>query len=330
MEIKMVRNDWTFEEIKTIYTLPLMDLIRKASQVHQEFHSNNEIQLCSLLSIKTGGCSEDCAYCPQSSSNQTDVEASPLMAKENVLSFARQAKEKGSTRICLGAAWKQVRDSNQFDRVLEMVKEINEMGLEVCATLGMLTKEQALKLKAAGLYAYNHNLDTSERYYKQIITTRSYQDRLNTLQNARNANITLCCGGIIGMGETEDDRIELIKTLSTMDPHPESVPINRLIAIKGTPLQDKKEVPVWDLIRAIATARITMPNSMVRLSAGRETLSFADQALCFLAGANSIFYGEKLLTAPNSTQDADSQLIETLQLKKRAPFKAKNEELTLV
>lgn len=315
----MIKHDWTLEELTSLYQKPLLDLVFHAAEIHRTYHNSKEIQLCRLVSIKTGGCSEDCKYCAQSSRYQTPVEAEPMMSVEEVMERAKEAKKNGLTRVCLGAAWRQVRSSQQFENVLQMVKEISSMGLEVCCTLGMLNDEQAKKLKEAGLYAYNHNLDTSDRYYKKVITTRTYTDRLQTLAAVRNAKISVCCGGIIGMGEQVEDRIRLIQTLSSFTPHPESVPINKLIPIPGTPMADQAKVEVWDLIRTIATCRIALPTSMVRISAGREKMSHTEQALCFLAGGNSIFVGDKLLTAPNKDVASDQELLSILQL---TPLKA--------
>ncbi|WP_153796672.1 biotin synthase BioB [Foetidibacter luteolus] len=316
-----VRNNWTLEEIHDIYNMPLLELVYQAATIHREYNDTAEVQVCTLLSIKTGGCSEDCAYCPQAARYSTGVNVQALMKKEEVLKYAQKAKDAGSTRFCMGAAWREVRDNRDFDRVLDMVKGVNEMGMEVCCTLGMLTQEQAHKLADAGLYAYNHNLDTSKEYYDEIITTRTYNDRLNTLDNVRKAGVTVCCGGIIGLGETHEDRIKMLHTLSTMPQHPESVPINALVRIEGTPLQDNPKVDIWDMVRMIATARILMPATMVRLSAGRTEMSVAEQAWCFMAGANSIFAGDKLLTTPNPSFDEDNQMFQLLGLKPRVAFK---------
>lgn len=310
----------TKEEIKEIYHLPLLELISRASAVHRKYHNPVEIQVSSLLSIKTGGCPEDCAYCPQAARYHTNIKVHKLLDKPKVLKFAAKAKANGAGRVCLGAAWREVRNNRDFEKVLEMVKEIASMGLEVCATLGMLTEEQALKLAEAGLYAYNHNLDTSEDFYHKIITTRSYSDRLNTLNNARKAGLTLCSGGIIGMGETEDDRIQMLYTLSLLKPAPESVPINALVPVKGTPLENALPVSVWELVRMIATTRIVLPQSMVRLSAGRNRLSQEAQTLCFIAGANSIFLGDKLLTTPNPKENEDIELFKILGIQPMKPF----------
>lgn len=309
------RSDWTKEEIQAIYDTPLLDLVYKAAGIHREYHPPNEVQVCSLISIKTGGCAEDCKYCPQSSRYQTNVKATPLMEGEDILKLAIEAAEKGATRVCLGAAWRSVRDSIQFDQILEVVKKISAMGIEVCCTLGMLTESQATRLKEAGLYAYNHNLDTSPEYYPSITTTRTYEDRLKTLDTVEKAGISVCCGGIIGMGEKIEDRIGLLYMLATRNPHPESVPINMLIPVEGTPLGKQNKVSIWDLVRMVATARIIMPKAMVRLSAGRLGCSLEAQALCFLAGANSIFSGEKLLTRPNPDFDEDREMMNLFGLK---------------
>lgn len=318
----IIRNDWTIKEIHDIYNTPLLELIYKAATVHKSYNDTAEVQVCTLLSIKTGGCSEDCAYCPQAARYHTGVDTHALMQKEAVLGYAQKAKEAGSTRFCMGAAWREVRDNRDFDRVLDMVKGVNEMGMEVCCTLGMLTETQAQKLADAGLYAYNHNLDTSSEYYEAIITTRTYEDRLQTLDNVRKAGVSVCCGGIVGLGETHEDRIQMLHTLATMPSHPESVPINALVPIKGTPLEHNQKVDIWDMVRMIATARILMPAAMVRLSAGRSSMSLAEQSLCFMAGANSIFAGDKLLTTPNPSFDEDNAMFQLLGLKPREAFKA--------
>lgn len=317
----MIRNDWTIEEIQDIYNTPLLDLIYRAATIHRENNETGEVQVCTLLSIKTGGCTEDCAYCPQAARYNTGVNVQALMKKEEVLEYASRAKSAGSTRFCMGAAWREVRDNKDFDRVLDMVKGVNAMGMEVCCTLGMLTEDQAKKLADAGLYAYNHNLDTSSEYYGEIISTRTYDERLHTLDNVRKAGVTVCCGGIIGLGETHSDRTKMLHTLCTMAEHPESVPINALVRVKGTPLQDNPKVDTWDMVRMIATARILMPRTMVRLSAGRAEMSQAEQALCFMAGANSIFAGDKLLTTPNPSFEEDNMMFQLLGLKPREAFK---------
>lgn len=316
-----VRNDWTREEITDIFNRPIMELIYEAATVHRQFNDPNEVQVCTLLSVKTGGCPEDCSYCPQAARYHTDVKVHKLLDVDDVLNKAKNAKENGSTRFCMGAAWREVRDNRDFDKVLEMVKGVNAMEMEVCCTLGMLTEEQAQKLKDAGLYAYNHNLDTSEEHYNEIITTRNYDDRLDTLSNVRKAKISVCSGGIIGLGESEGDRIGMLHTLATLPEHPESVPVNALVPVEGTPLADQPRVSVWEMIRMIATARIIMPRAQVRLSAGRVRMNVEEQALCFLAGANSIFAGDELLTTPNPDVNQDKEMFQTLNLKPRESFK---------
>ncbi|KAF2322173.1 hypothetical protein GH714_008155 [Hevea brasiliensis] len=299
-------------------------IVAEYAQVHRHAQNFREVQQCTLLSIKTGGCSEDCSYCPQSSRYSTGVKAQKLMTKENVMEAAKKAKEAGSTRFCMGAAWRDtIGRKTNFNQILDYVKEIRDMGMEVCCTLGMLEKQQAQELKKAGLTAYNHNLDTSREYYPNIITTRTYDERLKTLEYVREAGINVCSGGIIGLGEAEEDRVGLLHTLATLPTHPESVPINALLAVKGTPLQP---VEIWEMIRMIATARIVMPKAMVRLSAGRVRFSMPEQALCFLAGANSIFTGEKLLTTPNNDFDADQLMFKVLGLIPKAPSFPEDEE----
>ena len=320
-----MRNNWTKEEIREIYDRPLLDLMYEAATVHRDNNNYSEVQVSSLISIKTGGCSEDCSYCPQAARYNTDVNVQALMKVDEVIDAAVKAKTAGASRLCMGAAWREVRDNRDFDRVLEMVKAVNEMEMEVCCTLGMLTYEQAEKLKEAGLYAYNHNVDTSEENYKSIITTRTYDDRLQTLHNVRKAKLTVCSGGIIGLGETVEDRIGMLHTLSTLPQHPESVPINALVPVKGTPLEDQPRVSVWDMVRMIATARIIMPKTVVRLSAGRLEMSMSEQALCFMAGANSIFAGDKLLTTPNPSFNEDMQMFDILGLRPRKAFKDKEQ-----
>jgi biotin synthase len=316
-----IRHDWTLHEVSRIYHSPVLELIVRAANVHREFQAIGEVQVNTLLSIKTGGCPEDCAYCPQAARYSTDVDAHALLQLDEVLEAAQSAKDSGSTRFCMGAAWRRVKDNRDFDRVLDMVKGVNAMGMEVCCTLGMLTKEQAQKLKEAGLTAYNHNLDTSSDYYEHIITTRTYEDRLETVAHVREAGLSVCCGGIIGLGEDDTDRIGMLHTLATMPEHPESVPVNALVAVKGTPLENQERVSVWDMVRMVATARILMPKAMVRLSAGRLEMPVTEQALCFLAGANSIFAGEKLLTTPNPDVDQDKAMFELLGLHPREAFK---------
>jgi biotin synthase len=320
-----IRHDWTPEQIRQLYDHGLLDLVFRAAVVHRRFHDPAELQVCKLISVKTGACPEDCAYCSQSSRYDTGVAPTALMSESEVLQIAARAKETGVTRVCLGAAWRSVKDNQQFEQILKMVRGITDMGMEVCCTLGMLNHDQARRLEAAGLYAYNHNIDTSERFYETIITTRKFADRLDTIAQVRKTNVTVCCGGIIGMGETADDRIAMLHTLATMQPHPESVPINILSKVPGTPLADQPDVPVWETARMIALARLLMPRSVVRLSAGRAKLSVSDQALCFLAGANSIFSSEtgQMLTraVPSPTYDADAALMDLLGMKPRPPFK---------
>lgn len=315
-----IRNDWGREDIREIFQRPLLQLVLDAADVHRKFHKFGEVQISSLLSIKTGGCSEDCAYCPQAARFHTDVKVHALMKTDEVVSAARNAKAGGASRFCMGAAWREVRDNRDFDRVLDMVKEVNKLDMEVCCTLGMLTPHQAERLAEAGLYAYNHNVDTSEEHYGEVITTRTYHDRLNTLSNVRAAGISVCSGGIIGLGETNDDRIGMLFTLATLPQHPESVPINVLVPVAGTPLADNSRVPFDELVRMIATARIVMPKSAVRLSAGRLELSVAEQAMCFMAGANSIFAGDKLLTTPNPEFNSDMDMFRMLGLTPKAAF----------
>jgi biotin synthase len=316
-----IRNNWKLAEINDIYKKPLLELIYKAATLHRTHQDTGEVQVCTLLSVKTGGCSEDCAYCPQAARYSTDITVQALMQTDAVLDYAKKAKAAGSTRFCMGAAWREVRDNRDFDRVIEFVQEVNKLGMEVCCTLGMLTENQAQRLADAGLYAYNHNLDTSEEYYGEIISTRTYNDRLQTIEHVRKAGVSVCCGGIIGLGEKHEDRINMLHTLATMPEHPESVPVNALVRVKGTPLENHDKVDIWDMVRMIATARILMPRAMVRLSAGRTEMSIAEQALCFMAGANSIFAGDKLLTTPNPSFDEDNAMFELLGLKPRAAFK---------
>lgn len=311
----------TIEEVQALYKKPLLDLIYEAAGVHRENHDASEMQMCTLLSIKTGGCAEDCKYCSQSIHNNAELEKEILMKTDAVLTQAKAAKEAGSTRFCMGAAWPRVLDGRAFDRVCDMVKGVSDMGMEACVTLGMLTEGQAVKLKDAGLTAYNHNLDTSEEFYDKVITTRSYQDRLDTLENVAKAGISACCGGILGLGESEDDRISLLHTLANLDPQPESVPINMLVPVEGTPLANVETLDIFEWIRCIAVARILIPKSMVRLSAGRLEISKEAQAMAFMAGANAIFTGEKLLTTANPGKDVDYQLLDALGIKPRAPYK---------
>jgi biotin synthase len=308
-----IRHDWTHEEVRALFALPFPDLIFRAQSIHRQFFAPTEVQISTLLSIKTGGCPEDCGYCPQSVHHDAGVKAEKLMSVETVLAEARAAKEAGASRFCMGAAWRNPKDRD-LEQVCAMVEGVKALGLESCVTLGMLTSDQAQRLKGAGLDYYNHNLDTSPEYYGQIITTRTYQDRLDTLDHVRGAGIHVCCGGIVGMGEGEDDRVSMIVTLANLPEHPESVPINMLVRVEGTPLAEREPLDPIDFVRTIAAARITMPKSMVRLSAGREDMSDEAQALCFLAGANSIFYGPKLLTTANPDRDRDMQLLSRLGL----------------
>jgi len=313
----ILRNDWTRQEIEEIYHSPLLELVYRASTVHREWHNPEEIQMSTLLSIKTGGCPEDCSYCGQAARYHTDIKVQALLPTEKVIEHAQKAKDNGSSRFCMAAAWREVRNNRDFDRVIEMVKGVNELGMEVCCTLGMLTEEQAIRLQEAGLYAYNHNLDTSEQYYGEIISTRTFDQRVDTINNIRKAGITVCSGGIIGLGETHHDRISMLLTLATMPRHPESVPINALARVAGTPLENNSKVDTWEMVRMIAAARIIMPSSMVRLSAGRVEMSEFEQGWCFMAGANSIFTGERetLLVTPNPGVSEDMQLLNTLGLK---------------
>ncbi|MDM1347932.1 biotin synthase BioB [Myroides marinus] len=319
-----IRHDWTKEEIQAIYDTPLLELIYKASTVHRQYHNPNEVQVSTLLSIKTGGCTEDCSYCGQAARYHTDIKVQRLLPLETVLETAQKAKDSGSSRFCMAAAWREVRDNRDFDKVIDMVKGVNDMGLEVCCTLGMLTEDQANRLQEAGLYAYNHNLDTSEDHYNNVISTRNFSNRINTIDNVRKAGITVCSGGIIGLGEKDADRISMLHTLATMHKHPESVPINALVRVKGTPMEDMPKVDTWDMIRMIATARIIMPTTMVRLSAGRIEMSEYEQAMCFMAGANSMFSGdnETLLVTPNPSLSADQMLMKNLGLN---PMRSKKE-----
>lgn len=308
--MSVVRHDWTREEARALHDLPLTDLLFRAQEVHRVTQPRDSVQLCSLLSIKTGACQEDCSYCPQSSKYDTGLEAERLMDVDAVLEKAREAKEAGASRFCMGAAWRSPKKgSRQFKQVLEMVTGVRALGLEACATLGMLDDEQTQELKGAGLTAYNHNLDTSEEYYGEIITTRTYKDRLDTIARVANAGISVCAGGIIGMGESIDDRVGMLVTLANLSPQPESVPVNALVAVPGTPLDDQKPVDSLELVRMCATARLLIPRARVRLSAGRSALSRDAQLLCFMAGANSIFFGDKLLTTGNPDHDADLELL---------------------
>ena len=312
--LDLLRHDWTREEVRALFALPFPELMFRAAAVHRENFDPAEVQISTLLSIKTGGCPEDCAYCPQSAKFDTGVKAEKLMDIDAVLAEARAAKAGGASRFCMGAAWRAPKDRD-LDKVCAMVEGVKSLGMETCVTLGMLTGEQARRLKDCGLDYYNHNLDTSPEFYGEIITTRTYQDRLDTLEYVRSAGIHVCCGGIVGMGEGLDDRIGMIATLAGLPVHPESVPINMLVQVEGTPLAGKAKLDAFDFVRTIAVARICMPGSVVRLSAGREDMSEETQALCFIAGANSIFYGPKLLTTPNPGRDRDMALLDKLGLR---------------
>lgn len=314
-----LRHDFTLPEVRTIHDAPLFELIDRARAVHRQYHAENEVQLCTLLSVKTGGCPEDCGYCSQSSHHETHVKGEAMLSVDEVIASARAAKSRGATRFCMGAAWREPKEGPNFERVLAMVRGVKDVGLEACVTLGMLTESQAERLKAAGLDAYNHNLDTSRAHYRSIITTRTFDDRLATLRRVRDAGITVCSGGIIGLGESIDDRCSMLIELATLEPHPESVPINGLVRIEGTPLASMPPVDPLEFVRLIATARIMMPKSRVRLSAGRTELPREAQLLALYAGANSIFYGDRLLTTPNPEEDADTELIRVAGLRAQAP-----------
>ncbi|TRZ45811.1 biotin synthase BioB [Robertkochia solimangrovi] len=324
-----IRHNWTKEEILEIYHKPLMELLYEAASVHRKFHDPNTVQVSTLLSIKTGGCPEDCGYCPQAARYHTSVEGNDLMTVQQVKAQALRAKSSGSSRVCMGAAWRNVKDGPEFDQVLEMVRTINKLDMEVCCTLGMITENQAKRLAEAGLYAYNHNLDTSEEYYKEVISTRGYQDRLDTIDNVRKTNVTVCSGGIIGMGEAVEDRAGMLVALSSLNPQPESVPINALVAVDGTPMEDQTPVEIWEMIRMVATTRIIMPETQVRLSAGRTQMTREGQAMCFFAGANSIFAGDKLLTTPNPDVNEDMLMFEKLGLNPQKPFIKKMQPATV-
>ncbi len=317
-----LRHDWTPGEVRGLHDLPLFELLDRARVVHKSVFPEDDVQLCTLLSVKTGGCPEDCAYCPQSAHHQTGVEREALLAVDEVVASARRAREAGATRFCMGAAWREVKEGQAFDDVIAMVREVKALGLETCVTLGMLTEAQALRLKEAGLDAYNHNLDTSREHYRSIISTRSFDQRLATLSAVRRAGITVCSGGIIGMGESIDDRCRLLVELASLKPHPESVPVNALVRVEGTPLQSMPPIEPLELVRMIATARLMMPRSRVRLSAGRTDLPREAQLLCLYAGANSIFYGDRLLTTDNPEPRADSDLLDSAGLSRTAPATA--------
>ena len=323
------KHNWTKDQILEIYNKPMMELLYEAATIHRKYHDPNTVQVSTLLSIKTGGCPEDCGYCPQAARYHTDLEGNDLMSVQQVKAQALRAKAGGSSRVCMGAAWRNVKDGPEFDNVLEMVRTINKLDMEVCCTLGMITENQAARLAEAGLYAYNHNLDTSEEYYKEVISTRGFEDRLETINNVRKTNVTVCSGGIIGMGESEEDRAGMLVALATLDPQPESVPINALVAVEGTPMEDEKPVPIWDMIRMVATTRIVMPKTQVRLSAGRTQMSREGQAMCFFAGANSIFAGDKLLTTPNPDVAEDMEMFKLLGLNPQKPFVKKAQPKTI-
>jgi len=310
----------TKEALLELYNKPLLELVFEAATVHRMHHDPREVQMSSLLSIKTGGCPEDCGYCPQAARYHTDVEAHKLMSVESVIEQAKNAKTNGSSRLCMGAAWREVRDNKDFDNVIEMVQAVNDLDMEVCCTLGMMNEDQAKRLKNAGLFAYNHNLDTSADYYDDVISTRDYEDRLSTIDNARKAGISVCSGGIIGMGEAVEDRVGLLMSYMNMETPPESIPINALVAVEGTPMAEQKPIEQWEMIRMVATTRIAFPKSVVRLSAGRTKMTMEGQALCFMAGAGSIFAGDKLLTTPNPEFNEDKAMFEILGLVPKQSF----------
>ncbi len=327
--MSIIRHNWTKEEILAIYNKPMMELLYEAATIHRKHHDPNTVQVSTLLSIKTGGCPEDCGYCPQAARYHTDIKGNDLMTVSHVKAQALRAKAAGSSRVCMGAAWRNVKDGEEFDQVLEMVRTINKLDMEVCCTLGMVTENQAQRLAEAGLYAYNHNLDTSEDYYKDVISTRAYQDRLDTISNVRKTNVTVCSGGIIGMGEAVADRAGMLVALATLDPQPESVPINALVSVEGTPMEEMEPISIWEMIRMVATTRIVMPQTQVRLSAGRTEMSREGQAMCFFAGANSIFAGDKLLTTPNPDVNEDMKMFELLGLNPQKPFVKKKQPQTV-
>jgi biotin synthase len=314
-----VRHDWTRFEVEALFKLPFFELARRAQELHAAYHDPNQVQLCTLSNIKRGGCPEDCAYCPQSAHHSTGLKAEPLSPVDEVLAQARLARNHGASRFCMGAAWKKVRDGKAFDQVLDMVSQISDMGMEVCVTLGMLNDEQAERLAHAGLTAYNHNIDTSPEFYDQIISTRSFQDRLDTLASVRNAGITVCSGGIVGLGESQADRASMLRVLANLEPHPESVPINKLVHAEGTPLADTEAIDDLEFLRTIAVCRIMMPASMVRLAAGRRSLSKEGRILAFMLGANSIFYGDELLTTANPSINEDRALMDELGMRPLDP-----------
>jgi len=314
------RHNWTRQEILNIYNKPLMELLYDAATIHRKYHDPNTVQVSTLISIKTGGCPEDCGYCPQAARYHTNIEGNDLMTVPHVKAQALRAKASGSSRVCMGAAWRNVKDGQEFDQVLEMVRTINKLDMEVCCTLGMITENQAKRLAEAGLYAYNHNLDTSEDYYKDIISTRAFEDRLDTISNVRKTNVTVCSGGIIGMGEKLEDRAGMLVALASLNPQPESVPINALVAVEGTPMEDIEPIAIWDMVRMVATTRIIIPETQVRLSAGRTKMTREGQAMCFFAGANSIFAGDKLLTTPNPDINDDMEMFQLLGLNPQKAF----------
>jgi biotin synthase len=316
---KDLRYNWQLDEISALYSLPFMELAYRAQTVHRDWFKNNQVQLCTLSNIKEGGCPEDCKYCSQSSRYKTEIKPEPLIEPGEILAQAKEAKSKGATRFCMGAAWREVKDNRQFEAVLESVRQVSALGVEVCVTLGMVNDKQAVRLAEAGVTAYNHNIDTSPEYYGEVITTRTFQDRLDTLASVRKAGMTVCCGGILGLGESREDRVSMLQVLATMNPHPESVPINRLVPIPGTPYEGQPEVDVLEFLRTLGVARILMPSSMIRLAAGRESLTREAQVMALMMGANSIFFGERLLTTSNSQVDADTILFKELGLEPMPP-----------
>ncbi|GGH64349.1 biotin synthase BioB [Phaeocystidibacter marisrubri] len=324
-----MNKTWTRQEIVDLYNTPLLDLVYQAATVHRENNNPNEVQISTLLSVKTGGCPEDCGYCPQSARYSTGVEGEDLMTVPHVKAQALRAKSNGSSRLCMGAAWRNVKDGPEFDQVLDMVRTVNEVGLEVCCTLGMITENQAKRLEEAGLHSYNHNLDSSEEYYKEVISTRDYEDRLETIGNVRKTGINVCSGGIIGMGESIEDRAGMLETYSKMENPPESVPINALVSVEGTPMEEQETISMWDMIRMVATTRIVLPKTQVRLSAGRTEMSKEGQAFCFMAGVSSIFAGDKLLTTPNPDVNEDMELFKILGITPKAPFADKAQPVSI-
>lgn len=320
---------WTRDEVVALYKKPMMELLYEAATVHRLYHDPNKVQISTLVSIKTGGCPEDCAYCPQAARYHTNVKVEALMGVDEVIAKGLEAKKAGSSRICMGAAWRNVKDGAEFDQVLDMVRSLNKLDVEVCCTLGMITENQAQRLSEAGLYAYNHNIDSSEEYYEEIISTRGFKDRLETIENVRKTNITVCSGGIIGMGESIENRADMLITLASMTPQPESVPINSLVPVEGTPIGDLDLLTIWEMVRMVATARILLPETQVRLSAGRSNMSREGQALCFFAGANSIFAGDKLLTTPNPDVNEDMKMFQELGLVPQQPFEKHTQPKTV-